>query len=34
MRVMKPFFVFSKFERPSAAFEMILPKSAPLQSGQ
>jgi hypothetical protein len=34
MRVMKPVFVFGKFERPSAAFEMLFPKSAPLQFGK
>jgi hypothetical protein len=34
MRVMKSVFVFGKFERPSAALEMLLPKYAPLQSGE
>jgi hypothetical protein len=34
MRVMKSVFVFRKFERPSAAFEMLIPESAPLQFGK
>jgi hypothetical protein len=34
MRVMKSVFVFGKFERPRAAFEMLIPKSAPLQFGK
>jgi hypothetical protein len=34
MRVMKSIFVFGKFERPRAAFEMLIPKSAPLQFGK
>jgi hypothetical protein len=34
MRVVKSVFVFRKFERPSAAFEMLFPKFAPLQFGE
>jgi hypothetical protein len=34
MRVMQSVFVFGKFERPRAAFEMLIPKSAPLQFGK
>jgi hypothetical protein len=34
MRVMKPVFVFGKFERPSAAFEILVPERVPMQFGE
>jgi hypothetical protein len=32
MRVMQSVFVFSKFERPSAVFEILVPERIPMQS--
>jgi hypothetical protein len=32
MRVVKPVFVFGKFERPSAALEILIPERIPMQS--
>jgi hypothetical protein len=34
MRVMKPVFVFGKFERPSTAFEKLVPERIPMQFGE